>query len=206
MTYELNPLRKLLHWVIALMVIAMIPAGLIFTDFDNKPMIESLFGEGSFNQFFDLHKSMGFTVLGLMGVRLLLALLWPAPPYDPPLSAPFRILGGATHGLLYALLIVVPVLGWIGVSAFPAPLPVFSLFSAPAIAPPDKELSRYALDLHSLLAFTLAALATLHVGAGIFHRNVLKDTVFNRVSFGSGRAKRRAALEPAAPEDGAVEA
>jgi cytochrome b561 len=197
MTAELNPIRKLLHWIVAILVILMIPAGLIFTDFDNKPMIESLFGEGAFDRFFNLHKAMGFTVLGLMLVRLLAMLFWPGPDHRPPLFAPIRILSKATHGAMYGLLVAIPVLGWIGVSAFPAPLPYFGLFEMPAIAPADKELSRYALDMHGLLAMTLAVLAVIHIAAGIWHRSVLKDTVFNRVSFGPGRKARRAAAEPA---------
>jgi hypothetical protein len=41
---------------------------------------------------------------------------------------------------------------------------------------------------------TLAGLIVLHVAAAIWHRNVRQDTVFNRISFGPGRARRRAAL------------
>jgi cytochrome b561 len=195
MKAELNPIRKLLHWIIAIMVIAMIPAGLIFTNFDNKPAIESLFGEGSFDQFFNMHKSIGLTVLALMGVRILAMLLWPAPEHSPPLGFFARFFGKATHGALYALLVLVPVLGWMGVSAFPAPLPVFGLFDAPPIAPENREMSKYVLWLHGLGAFAIAALVIVHVSAGVWHRSVRRDTVFNRVSFGPGRKQRRAAAE-----------
>jgi cytochrome b561 len=191
MTAELNPIRKALHWIVAILEIAMIPAGLIFTDFDNKPLIESLFGEGAFDRFFNLHKAMGFTVLGLVILRLLAALIWPAPAYKPPLFFPVRIAAHATHATLYALLIVVPLLGWLGVSAFPAPLPFFGLFDMPPIAPADKELSHFALYVHGLLAMTLAAIAVIHIAAGIWHRSVKRDTVFNRVSFAPGRKARR---------------
>ena len=195
MTAELNPIRKALHWIVAILVIAMIPAGLIFTDFDNKPMIEGLFGEGSFDRFFNLHKALGFTILGLVILRLLAMLVWPAPPYSPPLFLPVRIAAHATHAALYALLIVVPLLGWLGVSAFPAPLPFFGLFDMPPIAPEDKELSKFALYVHGLLAMLLAAFAIVHIAAGVWHRSVKQDTVFNRISFGPGRKARRAVAE-----------
>ena len=195
MNAELNPIRKLLHWIVAVMVILMIPAGLIFTNFDNKPTIESLFGEGAFDAFFNMHKGLGLTFLALTGVRLLAMLLWPAPDHRPPLGFATRVLAKANHGALYALLLLVPVLGWMGVSAFPAPLPVFGLFDAPRIARENREMSKFVLWLHGVGAFTLAALVILHAAAGIWHRSVRGDTVFNRVSFGPGRRRRREAVE-----------
>ena len=195
MKAELNPIRKLLHWIVAVLVIAMIPAGLIFTNFDNKPAIEALFGQGAFDRFFNLHKGVGLTVLALMVARIVFMLLWPAPDHRPPLGFVTRVLAKANHGALYALLIVVPVLGWMGVSAFPAPLPVFGLFDAPPIAPENREMSKFVLWLHGVGAFLIAALVVVHVSAGVWHRAVRQDTVFNRVSFGPGRKRRREAAE-----------
>lgn len=191
----LNPIRKLLHWLIAIMVIAMIPAGLIFTDFDNKPVIESLFGEGAFDRFYNLHKAIGFTILGLMALRVLAMLFWPAPDHQPRLAGPVRVVSKFTHGAFYALLIVTPILGWMGVSAFPAPLPWFGIVEMPPIAPQDKELSRFMLDLHGFAAFAIAGLVLIHVAAGIWHRSVRRDTVFARIGFGGAPAQPPAAEE-----------
>ena len=199
MKAELNPVRKLLHWIVALMIFAMIPAGLIFTNFDNKPAIEALFGEGAFDAAFNLHKGLGLTVLALVMARLVAMLIWPAPDHRPPLGFLTRVFAKGNHGLMYGLLLLVPVLGWMGVSAFPAPLPVFGIFDAPPIAPENREMSKFVLWLHGLGAFALAMLALIHVAAAIWHRSVRGDPVFNRVSFGPGR-KRRAAPEETSAE------
>lgn len=179
--------RRLLHWAVAVLVILMIPGGLIFTEFDNRATIESLFGAGSFNRFYDLHKSVGVVILALMAARIGALLVWPSPPRTPPLAFPIRAAATASHVALYALLIVTPLLGWAGVSAFRAPIPVFHLFEMPPIAPQDRELSQRLLSLHSIAAFTVAALVTIHVAAALWHRNVREDTVFYRIGFGRRR-------------------
>ena len=175
-------LQKALHWIIALLVIGMIPGGLIFTDFDNKDAIEGIFGAGSFNTFYDAHKSTGFLILFLMLVRIVVKLMSTKPAYEVPLTGPEKAASGAVHGLFYVLLIVVPVLGWIGVSAFPAPLPVYGLFDMPAIVGKDRDLSRLVLDYHGWLAIFVAALVFAHIGAALFHQYVKKDGLIRRMT------------------------
>jgi cytochrome b561 len=182
MNGRLHALRRLLHWTVAFLVIVMIPAGLIVTNPDNKTALEGLFGEGSSGVLYDLHKSTGALVLALMAARVGAKLVWPDPAHEPPLPGVERVVAHAAHGALYVLLIAVPVLGWAGTTAFPAPVPVFGLFRLPAIAPPDKELSAYLLHLHSLGAYLLASIAVLHVMAAIWHKAVRTDSVYHRIS------------------------
>ena len=187
MTPRLNLVRRLLHWLVALLVVVMIPAGLVFTDFDNRGWIEAAFGAGQFDAFYNLHKGTGFLVLMLMAARIGAKLVWPAPPHAPRLPLPERLAATASHALLYVLLIVTPVLGWAGVSAFPAPKPFFGLFEMPAIWAEDRAMSERLLHWHGLSAFALAALAVIHVAAALWHRNVKQDGVYDRIALLSRR-------------------
>ena len=189
MTPRLNLLRRLLHWIVALIVVVMIPAGLVFTDFDNKGWIEAAFGQGSFNSFYDMHKSTGVLVFALMAVRVGARFAWPAPAHEPRLPFLERALATLAHIGLYLLLIAVPVLGYLGTVAYPAPVPVFGMFEIPAVMAPDRELSNTLLHWHGIGAFTLAALAVVHVCAALWHRNVRQDSVFDRIAL--RRAGRR---------------
>lgn len=193
MTPRLAFVRRLLHWMVAVLVIAMIPAGLIFTEGANKGWIEALFGEGQSAVLYDLHKSTGVLVMALMAVRIGAKLVWPAPAYSPPLPILERVASTAAHGALYVLLIATPVLGWLGTGAFPAPVPVFGLFFMPAPLGPDQALSETLLHWHSLSAFALGAVAVVHVAAALYHRNVRNDTVFDRIALFPGHrsAKQR---------------
>lgn len=182
MTPRLNLVRRLLHWVVAVLVIGMVPAGLIFTDFDNKGWIEAVFGTGQFDEIYNLHKGTGVLVMALVAARIGAKLVWPAPPHAPRLPLFERVASTATHAALYVLLVVTPVLGWLGTGAYPAPMPVFGLFEMPTLIGPNQPLAEKLLHWHGVSAFALAALAVLHVGAALYHRNVKQDRVFERIA------------------------
>lgn len=182
MTPRLNFIRRTLHWIVALIVVFMIPGGLFFTDFDNKSFIEASFGAGSFNEFFSLHKSMGVLVFMLMAARIGARFVWPSPAYQPRLPLLDRLAATLSHVALYLLMIAVPVLGYLGTSTFPAPVPVFGLFDIPAVLAPDRDLSKQFLYWHAVAAFAATAVVVVHVCAALWHRNVLQDGVFERIA------------------------
>lgn len=179
---KLNSLRRLLHWLTAIVVIGMVPAGLIFTDFDNRTTIEGVFGTGSFDALYNLHKSVGAVALALVAARLLAALIWPAPSHVGVISRVESAAARGVHAALYALLLVTPLLGWAGTSAYPAPRPVFGLYELPAIVAPNRPVAEFLLALHGTCAILLIALVVLHVAAALYHRNVRKDGVFARIA------------------------
>jgi cytochrome b561 len=183
MSEKYHALRRVLHWLVAALVVVMIPFGLVVTDPDNSGAINAMLGEGSSGRLYDLHKSFGVLILALMAARIGARLVWPDPAYDPPLPAVERVAAKFTQGALYALLVATPLLGWAGTTAYPAPVPVFGLFTLPSIAPADKELSAYLLHLHSLAAYLLASLAVIHVCAAIWHKVARTDSVYPRISF-----------------------
>jgi cytochrome b561 len=178
-----NIVRRALHWLVALIVVVLAPFGLVVTNPDNSAAIEAALGQGASGALYDLHKSVGVLVLALMAARIGARLVWPDPPYTPPLGFAERVASKAAHGALYVLLVATPLLGWAGATAYPAPVPVFGLFRMPAIAPADKELSAWLLHLHSLGAWALASIAVIHVCAAIWHKAVRADTVYARISF-----------------------
>lgn len=175
-------IRRLLHWSLALLILLMVPFGLVFTDFDNRPWIEAWFGTGSFDHLYNFHKSVGFLILALVLIRLLAIRIWPAPPVTPRPPLHERAAATAVHALLYGLMISTPMLGWMGTAAFPAPLPVFGLFEMPTIIAPDRALSERLLHMHSLSGYALTTVATLHLCAALVHRNIRQDKVFDRMA------------------------
>jgi cytochrome b561 len=175
--------RIALHWIVAVLVILMIPAGLIFTDFDNKPAIEGLFGAGSFDAFYNLHKGVGLTLLAIVLVRLAARRIWPDPSYARPLSPLEEKVSRIAHLALYALLVATPLIGWAAVSAYPAPLPVLGLFDAPRILPENRALSEALLEIHGVSAYALASLAAIHVAAAVLHARK-GDGVMARIGVG----------------------
>jgi cytochrome b561 len=103
-----------------------------------------------------------------------------APGHEVTLSLPQKIVSSITHWAMYALLLAVPILGYVGVSLFPA-LKVFGTIELPAVTSPDKELSSVVFEWHEIGALALLALIGLHIGAAIFHHFIRRDYVLARM-------------------------
>ncbi|WP_428032024.1 cytochrome b [Ancylobacter sp.] len=168
-------LPRLLHWAVALFVLCLIPLGLYMVARGEATNFDATTGS-----LYSLHKLLGFIVLWLIVLRVLVRLRRGAPPPVAALTPLERAASGAVHALLYILLLVVPLLGWAGISAYPA-LDVFGLFNLPAILSPDEGLANRILGLHGLLAQGLGIVALLHIAAALRHRFVKRDGVMRRM-------------------------
>jgi cytochrome b561 len=111
--------------------------------------------------------------------RLVHRLLSGAPRPEPDLPFWQAALSRATHWALYALLLIIPILGWLGTSMFPA-LEIFGLFSLPAIAQ-KSDLANQVFAMHKAAAWVLIGLAALHAAAALFHYFIRKDGVLQRM-------------------------
>jgi cytochrome b561 len=165
-------------------VIATVPIGMIIEGYDPAVVkqVGATLGEGGFNTLYDLHKSIGITVLGLMIVRLVARATYGAPPYAEPLTAAERIGSHIVHGLLYVVLFATPIVGWIGVSLYTAPAPWFWLVDLRLPLEKNREVSEFLLlSVHGPLAMLLVLLVIGHVSAAFKHLLVNRDGVFYRM-------------------------
>lgn len=170
-----------MHWVTAAVVLAMIPAGLAMTYRGNTLNI----WDGLTNAMYSSHKLLGFLVLWLVAGRLAYRLLKGAPPDEPTLLWWQKAGSHLVHWLLYGLLLVVPLLGWVGISLYPS-LTVFGLFNLPALAAPNEDLAKVVLEIHGTLAILMGLLVCAHVGAALYHHLIRKDGVLRRMLPGLG--------------------
>lgn len=166
---------RALHWLVAAFVICMVPLGLYMVSRGAATNFDALTG-----RLYDLHKIAGFTVLWLIVLRIIVRLTRGAPPPLATLTPFERMASTAVHHLLYVLLLVVPVLGWAGISAYPA-LNIFGLFNLPGILPANEALANKIFSVHGLLAQGLGLLALLHIAAALRHRFIKHDGVMRRM-------------------------
>jgi cytochrome b561 len=164
---------KCMHWLIALVVILMIPEGLIMKRLiDEGPTRERLY---------DLHEAVGALVLIVMIVRLGRRFLFGAPSPDETLPPFERRASLAAQYAFYVLLIVMPVLGWIGTNAYGDPVSVFGLFTFPALVGKDEAFSDQVFVWHLAVGLIIAGLILAHAGAALYHRYVKRDGVLARM-------------------------
>jgi len=170
-------IQRLLHWIIAFLVLGALAGGWIIHEFKAKD-----FPKGVYSQIYDLHKAVGFIVLMLMVCRIFTRVIYGAPTPHPGLANWQRVASNIVHFGFYALLIVQPILGIIGVWTFPAPIPILdTLIDNPLTK--DRALSSTVFDLHEIVGKILIALAVLHIG-GAFMHIFKRDGVFRRMGFG----------------------
>lgn len=165
-----NRTARLLHWVMAALVIGNLAGGLL-----NETL------EGTIN-LIPLHKSLGLTVLALTLVRIGWRFTWQHPPY-PPAMPPAQIAAAkAVQGAFYTLMLVMPLSGWVMASAGKYPLTWFGLVDVPKLAVvKDSALHIVSRQSHEVLGWLLAGLVVLHVAAALRHHLILKDRVLERM-------------------------
>lgn len=167
---------RFFHWLTVVLVLGLIGAGLLMT-YRGKTLN---IWDTTTNALYSGHKFIGVVVLVVVVVRLVYRLVKGAPPDEVTLEPWQRWLSHLVHWMLYGLLIVLPILGWIGVSMFPA-LDVFGLFQLPALTAPDKAGAAVVLEWHSLAAYALIGLVAVHGGAALYHHLIRKDGVLRRM-------------------------
>lgn len=170
---EYTAVAKLLHWVMAGVIIAAWTFGLLQDDLPSGPERMALI---------DTHKAIGSTVIVLVALRILWRLFNPAPPL-PGTMAPW--LQGAAlvgHLILYILMVAMPMSGWLISSAFGYPVMLAGIVELPSLlADKDPELGRAAAQAHGLMAWILAAVVLGHIGMALKHHFIDRDDILTRM-------------------------
>ena len=166
---------RVLHWMTALLVLSLIPFGLLMVRIKEGPAQDLLF---------NLHRSIGAILLPIVIIRLIYRIKSPPLPLPPDVPAFQRGTAHATHWLLYLLLIVQPIVGWIATSAYGAAISVFWLFELPSVWPKDAAFAEKLFALHQFIGFVMAALICAHIGAALFHHFIHRDRVLMRMISG----------------------
>ena len=170
-----------LHWAIA---------ALIVTNFVIGLRLDDLHGLAKF-QVIQWHKSFGITVLLLSLVRLAWRLAHRPPPYPPEMPAWERAVASTVHWSFYVLMLVLPLTGWAVASASPTNIPtvLYKTIPWPHIGPIHalplavrKPLTDQLTEVHGTLAWIVASLLVLHVGAALNHQFRKRDQVLWRMA------------------------
>ncbi|GGB21990.1 cytochrome b [Sphingomonas metalli] len=155
------------HWTIAVLVILNLVIGIAH---------DAIGGMA-------LHKPIGLTVLALTAARVAWRLTHRPPPLPGHIRAHERALAHGVHWALYALMIAMPVTGWMMVSGGPVrrPLTWFGLFDVPYL-PVGEAGGGFGHEAHELLGWLMLALVVLHIAAALRHRLLLRDRVLARMA------------------------
>jgi len=163
---------KVLHWLILVLLVAQFTTAWTMPHIGRNTPVTTLIS---------LHFSFGIIILAVAIVRL----IWRATHGGPtPLDGvpPWQIQSArGVHWLLYLLLFVVPILGWINASWRGMPIVMFGL-ELPKLMATRAPGWSWTGDVHALLAnYLMLTLVGLHVLAALYHYFIRRDGVLQRM-------------------------
>ncbi|MEB2314688.1 cytochrome b [Denitratimonas tolerans] len=162
-----------LHWLIALLILALLGVGFVMVELPRSPR---------YFWVYDLHKSIGLTVLVLMLIRLGWRIYAGAPkpvPGTPPWQ---HVMAQAVHLAIYFVALAMPISGWLYDSASGLrALKFFGWFTVPKLVAPDPGIKSVAHEFHEWGAWVLIALILMHAGAALVHHWVQRDRTLWRM-------------------------
>lgn len=174
-------IARLLHWATALLVLAQWLLGQYMTGLGPEAVAEKFV-------LYQRHKSLGAVILLLTLARL----LWrridrERPPPEPGTPSWQRLAAATTHGLLYLLLLIMPVTGFLAGATSPLGIPtvLFGVLPVPHPIGPDPALEAAFVLAHRVQGWAIAALLALHVAAALKHHWIDRDRTLVRMVRGS---------------------
>jgi cytochrome b561 len=207
-TKRYSAVAIVLHWAIAIGIIWQILLGWWMGD-----AIEQSATQASAVAAYQVHKSVGLTILVLSLIRLAWRLINPPPPLPEAMASWEKLAAKATHWAFYILMIAMPLSGWLYVSfgweahdnrPLEVPTLYFGFFQVPHLFglshlsdAARSSLSGLTENVHSKLAWAAIGLLVLHVGAALKHQFIDRDEVLGHMV--PGATPKNVTLEPASP-------
>jgi cytochrome b561 len=174
-----RPAARFLHWLTVLLVFTTIPAALIMLSPGIPRWLQDLL--------FTYHKNIGPVILLLVIVRIVYHIVNRPPPLPESVAPAQRAAAHATHWLLYGLIIVMAVSGYIRVVAGGFPLEIWDGLGVPRLLAVNEALAERAKAIHAFVRYPLVLLIIVHIGAALYHGFVRRDGVLSRMLPGTGR-------------------
>lgn len=163
---------RILHWTIGAMFIALVVTGVWA---DNLP-------RGEFRgALFDLHRSLGVSILPLVAMRILWR-VFNRPPGHGDMKRYMAAGAMVVHGLLYVVMVTQPLTGLFMYLLDGRGVEVFGAVTVPPLGVENKDVAQGLRTVHEYSAFLIYGLLAAHIGAALFHQVILKDDTLRRMA------------------------
>lgn len=162
-----------LHWLMFALLVA------VFSFVEFRELFEK--GTEPRELMKTIHFMLGLCVLLLVTLRVYTRLTNTVPPIEPAPAGWQLWSAKIMHFVLYAWMILMPILGWLTLSAAGKPIPFFGL-ELPALIGADKETAKSLKEIHALVGEAGYWLIGFHVLAALVHHYLLHDNTLTRIS------------------------
>src|SRR5260370_7115146 len=154
---------RLLHWLMAPMIVAMLSIGVGMA----APL------SPGYALLLSIHRPLGIAIFVLCLARIATRFINPPPELPDTVPSLQRFAAKASHIVLYALMLIMPLVGWGMLSAARYPIVLYGPLRLPPILPHDLTLYAWLRDLHTVLPYLFFAPFLPPFGPPLFHRLIL---------------------------------
>jgi cytochrome b561 len=162
---------RFLHWLMAAMALTMLFIGVA--------MVASI---GNYHRLVSIHRPLGILILIVVVIRFVNRRFSTLPPFPATMSSQERFVASASEMLFYALLFIVPLVGWGMLSAAHYPIVMYGSLHLPPILPHNVMLYAVLRRTHTVLADLLFVAFIAHLGAVLFHTLIVRDGMLSRMA------------------------
>ena len=163
-----GPVRRGVHWCIAALLLVQIPLAWYMIDLPDG---------ASRDENYALHRALGMVLFALAIFRLIWAVLSRRPRLPTEMSVFEKALAKVSQFILYVIVILMPISGWLMSSAAGVSVDVFGLVTLPSLVEPDKAFMEGMQQVHILQSYLLLTILGLHVIGALKHGFVDQDNV-----------------------------
>jgi len=170
-----GPIAVALHWIMALLLIVLVTLGVYMVrlpdvGFDTKKITLILY-----------HKQLGMLALTLAALRLAWRVTNALPRLVDSLPDWQKVIARLVHLTFYALMLALPITGWLMSSADGFTVSFLGLFNLPDLVSHDENLFRVLAVLHKWLGYALIPLLAIHAGAALRHHFLFRDDTLRKM-------------------------
>jgi cytochrome b561 len=169
-TGQFTLFSRILHWTMAAMILTMLFIGVA--------MVASL---ADYHVLVSIHRPLGIAILVLVVIRYVNRRLNPPPPFLADMSSEERFVAHASEMLMYAMMLVLPLIGWGMLSAARYPIVLYGPLHLPPILPQSPVLYAVLRRTHTIVAYLFFATFIAHFSAVLFHTLIMRDHLIGRM-------------------------
>jgi cytochrome b561 len=169
-TGQFTLFSRILHWTMAAMILTMLFIGIA--------MVASL---ADYHLLISIHRPVGIAILVLVIIRYVNRRLNPPPPFLADMSSEERFVAHASEMMMYAMMFVLPLIGWGMLSAARYPIVLYGPLHLPPILPHSPMLYAVLRKTHTIVAYLFFATFLGHFSAVLFHTLILRDHLVDRM-------------------------
>lgn len=163
---------KILHWLMAILLFGLLALGFYMQDLPLSPDKLKLYS---------WHKWAGVTAFLLVAFRLSWRIAHRPPALPDSMPKIMQFAAHAGHLLLYALMIAIPLSGWLMSSAKGFQTVYFGVLPIPDLLDKNKEVGDLLALVHKSLNLLFIAVLAGHIGAALKHHFIDKDDILTRM-------------------------